>query len=89
MIAASEKILAFADNDSKIIPGHGPLGSKVDLTKFRDMLVSARDHVQKLKAAGKSVEEAVAAKPFADLDPVWGKGMLNSDRFVQTVYLSL
>ena len=89
MIAANDKILALVDKDTKIIPGHGPLGNKDDLKKFRDMLVTARDRVQKLKSAGKSAQEAVAAKPFADLEPVWGKFLLNGDLFVQVVYLSL
>jgi glyoxylase-like metal-dependent hydrolase (beta-lactamase superfamily II) len=88
MLAAADKILSLADNNTKIVPGHGPLGNKVDLTKSRDMLVLARDRVQKLKAAGKSAEEAAASKPLADLDPVWGH-MLPGDLFVKMIYLSL
>lgn len=89
MIAAADKILPLANNYTKIVPGHGPLGNKADLAKFRDMLVTARDRVQKLKAAGKSAPEAVAAKPFADLEPAWGKGFFNGDVFVQIAYLTL
>jgi cyclase len=89
MIGASEKALALANNYTKIVPGHGPLGNKGDLTKFRDMLVTVRDRLQKLKSAGKSAQEAVAEKPLADLDALWGKGMLNSDVFVQVAYLAL
>jgi glyoxylase-like metal-dependent hydrolase (beta-lactamase superfamily II) len=89
MIAAADKILPLAGNYTKIVPGHGPVGNKVDLAKFREMLVTTRDRVQKLKSAGKSAQEAVAEKPLADLDAVWGKGMLNSDLFVQVVYLAL
>jgi cyclase len=89
MIAAASKILSLAGNDTKIVAGHGPLGNKADLTKFRDMLVTSRDRVDKLKSAGKSAEEAVAAKPFADLDAIWGKGIINGDQFVQVVYLTL
>jgi hypothetical protein len=59
------------------------------LTKFRAMLVTARDRVQKLKTGGKSAQEAVAEKPLADLDATWGKGMLAGDQFVQVVYLAL
>src|ERR1700675_1317544 len=73
MIVAADKILSLADNNTKIVPGRGPLGNKADLTKSRDMLITSRDRVQKLKSAGKSAQEAVAEKPFADLDPVWGK----------------
>jgi cyclase len=86
MIAAADKTLAMADNDTKIVPGHGPLGNKADLAKFRDMLSTVRDRVQKLHSSGKSVEEAVAAKPLADLDPVWGKALFNGDAFVRIVY---
>ena len=89
MIAAANKILALADNSTKIVPGHGPLGNKADLAKFRDMLSTARDQVQKLKSSGRSVQEAVAAKPLANLEPTWGKGFFNSDAFVQIVYLTL
>jgi cyclase len=89
MIAAADKILGLASKDSKIVPGHGPLGTKEDVTKFRAMLVTARDRVQKLKSAGKSAPEVVAEKPLADLDAVWAKGMLGGDQFVQVVYLAL
>jgi cyclase len=89
VIAAADKILSLAGNETKIVAGHGPLGNKADLTKFRDMLVTARDRIEKLKSAGKSAQEAVAERPFADLDPVWGKGIINGDQFVQIVYLTL
>jgi cyclase len=88
-IAAADKILSLADNDTKIDAGHGPLGNKADLTQFRDMLVTSRDRVEKLKSAGKSAQEAVAEKPFADLDPVWGNGIINGEQWVQIVYLTL
>src|SRR5215471_13707475 len=42
MIAAANKVLPLANDSTKIIPGHGPLGTKADLVKFRDMLATAR-----------------------------------------------
>ena len=89
MIAATEKILSLTDDNTKVVPGHGPLGTKADVAKFRDMLVTARDRVSKLKSSGKSAQEAVAAKPLADLDPTWGKGFFNGDVFVQILYTVL
>jgi cyclase len=89
MIAAADKALPLADDKTKIVPGHGPLGNKADLTKYRDMVVTARDRVQKLKSEGKTAQEAAATKPLADLDGVWGKGMLSSDLFIQVIYLTL
>lgn len=89
MILAADKILTLVDNNTKIVPGHGPLGNKADLTTFRDMLVVARDRVQKLKTAGKSADEIAASKPFADLDATWGKRFFNGDVFAQVVYSAL
>src|SRR5277367_6197508 len=89
MIAAADKALPLADDKTKIVPGHGPLGNKADLTKYRDMVVTARDRVQKLKSEGKTAQEAAATKPLADLDGIWGKGMLSSDLFIQVIYLTL
>ena len=89
MIAASDKVLSLANNDTKIVPGHGALGTKADLTKTRDMLITVRDRIQKLKASGKTAEQAAAEKPLADLDATWAKGMLGGDLFVQVVYLAL
>jgi cyclase len=89
MIAGANKMLAMVDNDTKIVPGHGPLGNKADLRKYRDMMVTARERVQKLKASGKSLEAAVAAKPLSDLDPAWGGGTLNGDAFVHVIYTTL
>jgi cyclase len=89
MIAAADKGIALADNDTKIVPGHGALGTKADLTKSRDMLVVVHDRIQKLKSAGKTAQEAIAEKPLADLDATWAKGMLGSDLFIQVVYLAL
>lgn len=89
MIAASDKVLALATKGTKIVPGHGALGNKEELTKYRDMLVTVKDRLQKLKTAGKTEEEVVAAKPLADLDAAWGHGMLGGDAFAQVAYLAL
>ena len=89
MIRASERALAVADSSTKIIPGHGPLGSKDDLKKYHDMLAAVRDRVAALKAGGANEEEAVAKKPMAEFDAAWGKGFMNSDLFVGIVYRTL
>ena len=89
MIAGSARGLTLAEADTKIVQGHGPVGDKAALAKTHDMLVTVRDRVNALKAAGKSQQETVAAKPTADLDAVWGKGQLNGDLFTTVVYSTL
>ena len=83
MIIATEKNLATAGADTIIIPGHGPIGNKAQLTEFRDMLVGARDNVAKLRKEGKSLDETIAAKPTAAFDEKWGK---KPEAFIGYVY---
>ncbi len=89
MIEASNRLLRRADSATRIVPGHGPLATRADLVKYRDMLSTAADRVRKLKASGKSLEESIAAKPFTDLDGDWGSGRYKGDDFVKIVYLTL
>jgi glyoxylase-like metal-dependent hydrolase (beta-lactamase superfamily II) len=89
MIAAADRALRMAGPKAKIVPGHGGLGDREALLKYRDMLVTVRDRVQKLKAEGRTAKEAVAAEPTADLDPAWGTGFVQPDAFVTVVYSTL
>jgi glyoxylase-like metal-dependent hydrolase (beta-lactamase superfamily II) len=89
MIAAGDQALKMIDGSTKIVPGHGPLADRAALTASRDMMVTVRDRVQKLKASGQSVDAVVKAKPTADLDAAWGKGFMMADMFVTIVYNTL
>ncbi|MCP4406855.1 MAG: MBL fold metallo-hydrolase [Gammaproteobacteria bacterium] len=89
MIAATEKLLGMADEQTKIIPGHGPLANKTDLRAYRDMLVAVRSSIHDLKRTGKTRADVIAAKPTAAYDDKWGKGFLKPDVWVGIVYDSL
>ncbi|HEX6213826.1 MAG TPA: hypothetical protein VFZ38_03355, partial [Vicinamibacterales bacterium] len=78
-----------ADNTTKIVPGHGPLGDLAALTRFRDMLVTSRDSVAKLKKSGQTLQQVIAAAPTKDLDAVWGKGFFPPNDYVALVYNTL
>jgi cyclase len=84
-IAAADKILSLANDQTKIIPGHGPLMTKADLTAYRQMLIDVRDKVGKLIAGKKSTDEIKAAKPLADLDAKWGQGFVKADFVIDAV----
>lgn len=89
MIAAAERALKKINPGTRIVPGHGPLADRAALMRYRDMLVTVRDRVRKLKTAGRTEKEVVAAKPTADLDATWGKGFMQPDVFVSIVYNTL
>jgi cyclase len=89
MIAGATKLIAMADAKTKIVPGHGPLGDKASLTKYREMLSAIHDNVQKQKATGKSLKEVVASKPTKAFDAEWGMGLFMPDVFAEIVYNTL
>jgi cyclase len=89
MIQGAQVGLSIAGEGTKIIPGHGPLGTKADLQKYHDVLSAIRDKVAAMKASGASEQETVAKKPTAEFDAVWGKGFMNPDAFAGLVYRTL
>ncbi|MGE4542945.1 MAG: MBL fold metallo-hydrolase [Pedobacter sp.] len=86
MIKAVEQLLSLANDQTRIIPGHGPLAGKAQLANYHQMLKTAYDRLKNLQMAGKTVQEAVAAKPLADLEETWGHGLFTGDRWIELVY---
>ena len=86
MIAAQDRILKMSGAKTKIIPGHGPLATHVELAAARKMLVTLYDRLSPMIDAGKTIEQAIAAKPTHDLDATWGKGFFNGGMFTRVVY---
>jgi glyoxylase-like metal-dependent hydrolase (beta-lactamase superfamily II) len=89
MIGAAERGLAIANATTKIVPGHGPVADRAVLESYRAMLTAVRDRVRTQKGAGRTLVEVQAAKPTAEFDAVWGKGMMPPDNFVALVYGTL
>jgi glyoxylase-like metal-dependent hydrolase (beta-lactamase superfamily II) len=89
MIAATDAYLKLVNDRSRIVPGHGPVADRAALVAYRAMLVTARDRTAKLVTDGKSEDDVVAAKPFADLDAKWARDELAASNFIRVVYRSL
>jgi cyclase len=85
-IAALDKVLAIATDATRIIPGHGPMATRADLQAYRQMLATVSARVQAQVRDGKTMQEAMAAKPTAEFDDVWGKGFLKPEQFVAMVF---
>jgi len=88
IIETVEKFVRFSE-DTRVVPGRGPIGGIRDVRAYRDMLVTIRDRVQALIAAGRTLEQTVAAKPTADLDATWGHGPVTPDLITELAYKSL
>ncbi|MBV8050782.1 MAG: MBL fold metallo-hydrolase [Acidobacteriaceae bacterium] len=86
MIRATEANLSEITDKMIVIPGHGPVATKSDLSFYRDLLVSTRDKVATLKKQGKSLDEVVAEKPTAFYDAKWGNGFMSPKMFTGLVF---
>ncbi len=89
VLAAVEGVLEKADENSKIIPGHGPVATRQELVAYRDVLKIVHERVSKLITEGKSLEQVLASRPTAEFDESWGAGFMNPETFLTIVYNSL
>lgn len=88
MIRVMDTYLKVANDNTKIVPGHGPLANKADIVTFRTMLVTSHDRIKKLYDEGKSEQEVIALKPLADLDATWANNEGHARTHTRNVYNS-
>src|SRR5450755_2651771 len=87
MIEAVDLIGNIAGPDTILIPGHGTLIRKKDLSGYRAMIVDILAKVQGLRDQGKSLEEVLAANLTAPYDATTeGETKQSKDRFITEVY---
>jgi cyclase len=89
MIRAAEQVASMIPADTKVIPGHGPLGDRDSLRKFAEMLKATSAAVQAGITAGKTVDQLKSEKVLAAWEDPWGKGFIKTDRFIDLLYRDL
>jgi len=87
-IAGQQRMIRMADDETKIIPGHGPLASRADLQVAVDMLIDAQASVKALVDAGRTLEQIKAADPLADYTD-WSWDFITTERMIETLYNDL
>lgn len=85
-IEAVRRVLALADGNTKIIPGHGEIGMKKDLVDYLRMFVATRDRMRKFIKEGQDVDSIIAARPNADFDEVYGTHTIKPDGYIRHLY---
>ncbi|WP_298922581.1 MBL fold metallo-hydrolase [uncultured Roseobacter sp.] len=78
-ISAVEMLRDHTDEHTKVIPGHGSLGSRDDLLDYLAMLQYARDELSKLKGEGKTRQQVVDLRPLDQFDAKWSGGFFSTD----------
>ena len=87
-IRATEAFLKIANDDTKVMTGHGPLAKKSDVAEYNAMLKTVRERIQKLVRDGKTEEEVIAMRPLKDLDEKWAADDKAAIAYLKMVYNS-
>ncbi len=85
LLANFEKVLSLIPADSKIIPGHGPLSTPVELRATLAMLRETSAIVEDGIKKKKSLEQLTKEKVLAKYEK-WAGGYLNADQYLEQLY---
>lgn len=83
-----QAVLARIDDDTVVIPGHGPLSSKADLEDFHEMLVGTTAEVEAMLVKGMTAEQIQAEGLSLEWED-WSVGFLSTDAWIGIIAASL
>ena len=89
LIACVDRIIELANDQTKIIPGHGPMATRADAEAYRAMLVTTTGRIAELVRQGLDADAIVAAGPTAAYDEQWASGFINGERYTRMVARAL
>mgnify|MGYP001269064647 CR=1 FL=1 len=85
MIDASTVLQGIANDETRIVPGLGPIQTLTDLKRQREMLVTVKDRVWTMIRQGKSLDEVAKEAPTREFDQTLGA----NENFLKTLGYSL
>ena len=85
-IRAMQRNVTLADENTIVVPGHGPIGGLPEMKEYLDMLTTIRGNVARSKEQGKSVDETIAEHPTAAYDAKFGQFLIDPAFFTVMVY---
>jgi glyoxylase-like metal-dependent hydrolase (beta-lactamase superfamily II) len=89
VVRGTDTFLKLANDDTKIVVGHGPLAKKSDVAAYNTMAKTVRERIEKLVREGKTEAEVIAADPLKDLNPSWAANDQAAVNFLKQVYNGL
>jgi glyoxylase-like metal-dependent hydrolase (beta-lactamase superfamily II) len=87
MIEFCKTVIRELNEDTIVVPGHGPVVGYENLVGYVEMLATIRDRIAGLIAEGATLEEVIAARPTAEFDEAMGDSV--DMRFINRAYTSL
>jgi cyclase len=82
---ANRKLLTLCNDQTRIVPGTGPVATKVDLQAHSEMLTAVRQILVKGIKSGGNGDDFIQQNLTKDFDAKWGDSKL----FLQNAYLGL
>ena len=87
--AASQAMADLATENTRIIPGHGPLSTEADIEAVVDMLGGTMAAVQAEIDLGKDIEAVLDAAPLTPWVEDWAWGFIDEARFTRLIFADL
>jgi glyoxylase-like metal-dependent hydrolase (beta-lactamase superfamily II) len=84
-----DQVLGMINDQTKVIPGHGPVATKADLKFYRDMLATIKNRVQRMILEGKTLDQIIAANPSKEFDADWASDRVGPKAVTKMIYESL
>ena len=88
-MAGMQRLIEMADDETKFLTGHGPVGTRAGLEQDLAMLRDAEARVKALIDKGMSEEEILAANPLAVYDDDYSWFFITTERMTKTFIRSL
>lgn len=87
LVHTLDHLIKITDPQTKIIPGHGPVGTQADLIAWRGMIAQSIELIRARKAKGQNLEAVLADNPLKPLEKP--KAFINADTFAKAIWASL
>ena len=74
IIQFCEEVLKVVNDETIVVPGHGPISTTQDIQTYIDMLIVVRDRIRSQIDEGKNLEEILASDPSKEWRDKFGEG---------------
>lgn len=85
MAAAATQLSGLIDDETRIVPGTGPVQTRADLVAEQAMLTDVQNIVWRMMLKGLGTSDIIAAHATQKYDPKWG----DADSFIHSAYKGL
>lgn len=89
MINGLKNITALADEQTKIIAGHGKVANRAEVARHTQMLETIKQRVAGFKREGKALAQIQAARPAKEWEKSHNWNFINHEKLVESIYQSL